>query len=132
MSESKTPLKARKGSTVVSRLSVALVAASLLLYAAPAAARDFVTVGQTGSVVKAGNGWPCFDSTRSHDDYWASKSNGDRYGMNEALQDAILLRPGWRVRLIGWDSSHSLIRIESGPKAGEKCVIKFNPAGVIQ
>ncbi len=104
-----------------------------LLTAPPALAGDFAISGQTATVNSAGNGFPCFDSPETFDAYWQAKASGDAYGMAEAKQDTVLLRPGWRVRMLGADASdkHSKIRIESGPKTGAACWLKYNPAGIV-
>jgi hypothetical protein len=114
----------------------ALTVCVCLGVAAPVLAGDFGTVGQKGVVKREGNGFPCFDSKDAFDAYWAAKANGDRYGMADAARDAINLRPGWHVRLLRsevgfFQGGHSAIRIESGPKAGAACWLKFNPAGII-
>jgi hypothetical protein len=104
-----------------------------LVVPSAALAGDFVDSGKTSTINSAGNGFPCFDRPDSFDAYWLAKAAGDTYGMAEAKQDAVLLRPGWRVRMLGADESnkHSKIRIESGPKAGTACWLKFNPAGIV-
>ena len=101
--------------------------------ASPALAGDFPVSGQTSTVNSAGNGFRCFNGPASFDAYWGSKASGDTYGTADAKQHALVLRPGWRERMFGSDSGgkHSEVRIESGPKAGSACRLKFNPAGIV-
>ena len=110
----------------------------VLLMPIAARADDFMVPGQQATINKAGNGWPCFSTPEGHEDYWNSKANGDRYGMQEALRSgSILLRPGWHVRLIRSDFKFfggqppAEIRIESGHYAGRACYVKYNPAGIV-
>jgi hypothetical protein len=98
-----------------------------------ATAGDFVNTGQTATVSAGGNGFPCFQSPYDFDAFWNAKAAGDSNGMAEAKQNAVVLRPGWKVRMLGSDDGdrHSKIRIESGPYAGTGCWLKFNPAGIV-
>jgi hypothetical protein len=121
-----------KGGLIMRRFLSAIVVA-LVVTAVPALAGDFMTTGQTATISSGGNGFPCFQSPNDFDAFWNAKSAGDTYGMADAKQNAVILRTGWRVRMLGSDdgSKHSKIRIESGPVAGTACWVKFNPAGIV-
>jgi hypothetical protein len=117
----------------MARILAFCAAAYIATLADVASAGDFASTGQVATINRAGNGFPCFETPFDFDAFWNAKAAGDKYGMSEAMQSAITLRAGWRIRMLGSDSGsrHSKVRVESGPKAGIGCWVKYNPAGMV-